>query len=126
MSYYFNRDKYLFNHRNIKYFLIILVIFNLTSCSNHRTNKLPLINLPEMPLISKETNIEFKELYMPKCNKIKLFVVQLKEDVKSDKDLITELERVCMPKSDQIKIWLDELYMFKVKYDIYRLELRSN
>lgn len=90
MSYYFNCDKYLFNNRNIKYFLIILVIFNLTSCSSPRANKLPMINLPEMPTISLEA--------------------------------VKEVKSVCIPRSkcDNLNNWLGELYIFRLKYNIYK------
>ncbi len=93
MSYYFNCDKYLFNNSNIKYFLIILMIFNLTSCSSPGTNKLPMINLPEMPTISLEA--------------------------------VKEVESVCIPrkKCDNLNNWLNELYIFRVKYNIYKEEL---
>ena len=58
-----------------------------------KTNKLPKINLPEMPTISLEA--------------------------------IKEVKSVCTPRSkcDNLNNWLGELYVFRVKYNIYKDEL---
>lgn len=60
-----------------------------------RTNKVPKINLPEMPTISLEA--------------------------------VKEVESVCIPrkKCDNLNNWLNELYIFRVKYNIYKEELEK-
>lgn len=93
MFYYIDNGKRLFTHRNIKYILIFFIFFNLVACSSPKTNKVPKINLPEMPLITQ----------------------QIAEEIKA----------VCVPRKrcDNFNNWLNELYIFEVKYNIYRAEL---
>jgi len=40
-------------------------------------------------------------------------------------NVVNEFKKVCMPRNscDNINNWLNELYIFNVKYDIYRLDL---
>lgn len=40
-------------------------------------------------------------------------------------NVVNEFKKVCLPRKscDNINNWLNELYIFNVKYDIYRLDL---
>ena len=40
-------------------------------------------------------------------------------------DVVNEFKNVCVPQNrcDNINNWLNELYIFNVKYDIYRVDL---
>jgi hypothetical protein len=111
----------------------------LTGCQNKINNIVPNIDLPELPLISKEANKELKTAFNPVCIKINDHIKDLKisilnynkdnpEDIiriKNREDLISELNIVCSPKSFNTKIWLDELYKFKIRYYIYKEELQK-
>lgn len=70
------------------------MILILSGCQT-RTDKVPKINLPEMPTISLEA--------------------------------VKEVESVCIPrkKCDNLNNWLNELYIFRVKYNIYKEELEK-
>lgn len=113
----------------IKTLLFAFLTFFLTACTTPASNKVPAITMPEMPLMPKEANVEFKTLCKPDCNQISILVAQLETSpaVGLDRKIITEMQQqlkiLCSPKTDKVKSWLDDLYMFKVKYDIYRLEL---
>lgn len=113
----------------IKTLLFVFLTFFLTACTTSASNKVPAITMPEMPLMPKEVNTEFKTLCKPDCNQISILVAQLDTRLRlqEDKKLITEMQQqlkiLCSPKTDKVKSWLDELYIFKVKYDIYRREL---
>ena len=115
----------------IKTLLFAFLAFFLTACTPPASNNVQAITMPEMPLMPKETNTEFKNLCKPDCNQITILVAQLETNpaVGLDEKLITgiqeQLRILCSPKTDKVKGWLDELYMFKVKYDIYRLELAN-
>ena len=71
--------------------LLILTLI-LIGCQT-KANKVPKINLPEMPTISLEA--------------------------------IKEVKSVCIPRKscDNLNNWLNELYVFRVKYNIYKDEL---
>ena len=72
----------------------LILILILSGCQT-RTDKVPKINLPEMPTISLEA--------------------------------VKEVESVCIPrkKCDNLNNWLNELYIFRVKYNIYKEELEK-
>lgn len=58
-----------------------------------KQNRLPNLKLPDMPLMSQE--------------------------------VVTEIKQVCVPRKtcDNFNNWLNELYVFKIKYNIYKEEL---
>ena len=58
-----------------------------------RQSKLPQINLPDMPLMNKNA--------------------------------VAEIKQVCVPRKtcDNFNNWLNELYVFNIKYNIYKEEL---
>ena len=66
----------------------------LSGCQT-KQNKLPQINLPDMPTISLEA--------------------------------VKEVKSVCIPRNacDNFNNWLNELYIFRVKYYIYKEELNK-
>lgn len=76
-----------------KQILFTFLLYLLVACSTPTTNKVPKINLPEMPLITQQ--------------------------------IAEEIKVVCVPRKrcDNFNNWLNELYIFEVKYNIYRAEL---
>ena len=73
---------------------ILILSLLLIGCGNlQRRNNIPQLNLPTMPLLND--------------------------------DVINEFKKVCVPQNrcDNINNWLNELYIFNVKYDVYRLDL---
>jgi len=65
----------------------------LIGCQTQTRNSLSTLNLPPLPLMSQEATNEFKKLCVP------------------------------YNKCDNLNNWLNELYLFKIKYDIYRIEI---
>ena len=60
-----------------------------------KQSRLPKINLPDMPLMNKNA--------------------------------VTEIKQVCIPRKacDNFNNWLNELYIFNVKYNVYKEELNK-
>jgi hypothetical protein len=60
-----------------------------------KQSRLPKINLPDMPLMNKNA--------------------------------VAEIKQVCIPRKacDNFNNWLNELYIFNVKYNIYKEELNK-
>ena len=123
----------------IKQLLFAFLAFFLVSCAK-TTNKVPVVNLPEMPLISKGANRELKIAFNPVCVRTKDYITKIKEAIseykltneKENKEkiqeaeyLIAELNTICHPKSNQTKNWLSDIYVFKIKYEIYKEELEK-
>lgn len=73
--------------------LIVILAILLIGCQTQKRNSLPTLNLPPLPLMSQKATNEFKKLCIPSN------------------------------KCDNINNWLNELYLFKLKYDIYSIEL---
>jgi len=73
--------------------LIVILAILLIGCQAQTRSSIPTLNLPPLPLMSDSANNEFKKLCIP------------------------------YNKCDSLNNWLNELYLFKLKYDIYRLEL---
>lgn len=65
----------------------------LIGCQTQTRNSISTLNLPPLPLMSQEATNEFKKLCVP------------------------------YNKCDNLNNWLNELYLFKIKYDIYRIEI---
>ncbi len=73
---------------------VLILTLLLIGCQNlNQKNSLPTLNLPPLPLMSESATNEFKKLCVP------------------------------YNKCDNLNNWLNELYLFKLKYDIYRIEL---
>ena len=73
--------------------LILILAILLIGCQTQTRNSISTLNLPPLPLMSQEATNEFKKLCVP------------------------------YNKCDNLNNWLNELYLFKIKYDIYRIEL---
>lgn len=60
-----------------------------------KINKLPKLNLPDMPLINLKA--------------------------------VEEIKQVCVPRKscDNFNNWLNELYAFRIKYNVYKEELNK-
>lgn len=64
----------------------------LSGCQT-KTNKLPKINLPDMPLMNQKVVAEIKQVCIPR--------------------------KAC----DNLNNWLNEIYAFRIKYYVYKEEL---
>jgi len=73
--------------------LIVILAILLIGCQTQTRNSITTLNLPPLPLMSENATNEFKKLCVP------------------------------YNKCDNLNNWLNELYLFKLKYDIYRIEL---
>ena len=73
--------------------LIVILAILLIGCQTQTRSSIPTLNLPPLPLMSENATNEFKKLCVPHN------------------------------KCDNINNWLNELYLFKLKYEIYRIEL---
>jgi hypothetical protein len=73
--------------------LIVILTILLVGCQTQTRNSIPTLNLPPLPLMSESATNEFKKLCIPDN------------------------------KCDNLNNWLNELYLFKLKYDIYLIEL---
>ena len=74
---------------------ILILSLALIGCQTKTANKIPTLNLPEMPMMEQK--------------------------------VIDEVKCVCIPrnKCDNLNNWLNELYIFRVKYNIYKEELQK-
>lgn len=66
----------------------------LSGCQT-KTNKLPTINLPDMPLMNQKAVAEIKQVCIPR--------------------------KAC----DNFNNWLNEIYAFRIKYYVYKEELNK-
>lgn len=75
--------------------LSLLILTATLSGCQIRTDRVAKITLPEMPLMSQKA--------------------------------VEEMKQVCIPrkKCDNFNNWLNELYVFRIKYNIYREELKK-
>ena len=110
----------------------------LTGCQTKSNTTISSINLPEFPLISINSNKELKTVFNPVCIETKKHIQKIKENIaeykqneteninkiKNSEKLLSELNVICSPKSKYTKEWLDELYKFKIRYYIYKEELK--
>lgn len=111
----------------------------LTGCQTKKNN-IHFIKLPDFPLLSYEGNQQLKTAVNPLCVATKKLIEDTKEAIleyKKDKIgnkekiekaelLIIELNSICFVKTEKIKEWLDDLYIFNVKYYTYKEELEKH
>lgn len=111
----------------------------LTGCQTKKNN-INFIKLPNFPLLSYEGNQQLKTAVNPLCVATKKLIEDMKEAILEYKKdeignkekiekaelLIIELNSICFVKTEKIKEWLDDLYIFNVKYYTYKEELEKH